>query len=69
MLVLSRKENEAVYIGPDIRVTIVNVARGKARVGIECPTGMLVLRDDANHPDTQKMALLWAERMAKKGVK
>lgn len=37
MLVLSRKLGEVIFVGNDIKITIVDIDRGKVRVGIEAP--------------------------------
>ena len=37
MLVLSRKKNEAVRIGDDIAIVIVEIRGDKVRLGIEAP--------------------------------
>ena len=44
MLVLGRKAGEEVYIGPDIRITIVKVDGGTVRLGIEAPRELRVDR-------------------------
>lgn len=46
MLVLSRKLNEVICIGPDIRIVVVDIDRGKVRLGIEAPKEVLVLREE-----------------------
>lgn len=46
MLVLSRKEREVIQIGDDIKVTIVRIGRSVARIGIEAPQGIRVLRGE-----------------------
>jgi carbon storage regulator len=37
MLVLSRKVGEKILIGDDIAVTVVRVAQGIVRIGVEAP--------------------------------
>lgn len=49
MLVLKRKRHESILIGSDIRVTIVEVAGGGVRVGIEAPRGVQVDREEIRH--------------------
>ena len=46
MLVLSRKANETIRIGDDIVVTLVKVAGGKVRIGIDAPKSVKVLRGE-----------------------
>lgn len=44
MLVLCRKLGEKVYIGDGICLTVVDIARGKIRLGIECPRDVPIYR-------------------------
>jgi len=46
MLVLSRKENERLIIDGNIIVTVVRVAGGKVRLGIEAPPEVHVKREE-----------------------
>jgi carbon storage regulator len=46
MLVLSRKENEVVWIGDDIRVMVIEIRADKVRLGFEAPTDVKVYRDE-----------------------
>ncbi len=46
MLVVSRKVGERVWIGDQISVTIVRVAQGVVRIGIEAPSEMTIIRDE-----------------------
>jgi carbon storage regulator len=46
MLVLSRKVGERVWIGDKISVTIVRVAQGVVRVGIDAPEEMPIVREE-----------------------
>lgn len=46
MLVLSRKLDETILIGPDIKITVVQIDRGKVRLGIECPKHIPVYRQE-----------------------
>lgn len=54
MLVLSRKINERIRIGPNIVITVVQIAAGKVRIGIDAPRDVAILRDelDADGADT-----------------
>lgn len=44
MLVLSRKKNESIMIGDDVKLVIVDVRGDKVRVGIEAPEEVPVHR-------------------------
>lgn len=44
MLVLSRKKDEVIVIGDDIRITVVEIRGDKVRLGISAPCDMSVHR-------------------------
>jgi len=44
MLVLSRKKNETVMIGDDIKISVVEIRGDKVRLGIEAPKEVPVHR-------------------------
>lgn len=46
MLVLSRKLGEKIQIGDDITLTLVDIDRGKIRLGIEAPKSVKVFRNE-----------------------
>lgn len=46
MLVLSRKENESILIGDNIRVVVIEVRGDKVRLGIEAPRDVAVHRHE-----------------------
>ena len=46
MLVLSRKVGEKILIGDGISVTIVRVAQGVVRVGVEAPHDTPIVREE-----------------------
>jgi len=46
MLVLSRKTNEEILIGNDVRITIVSMQGGKVRLGIDAPRDTNVVRTE-----------------------
>ena len=46
MLVLSRKAGESIQIGENVRITVVDLGRGKVRLGVEAPRGVRVLRNE-----------------------
>jgi carbon storage regulator len=46
MLVLSRKLGEKIYIGENICITVVDIDRGKIRLGIEAPRDVPIFRQE-----------------------
>ncbi len=46
MLVLTRKPNQAIVIGDDIKIVIVSVDRDQVRLGIEAPRDIAVHRSE-----------------------
>src|SRR5689334_18295923 len=50
MLVLSRKLGEKILIGDNITITVVDIDRGKIRLGIDAPRDVLVYREEVLPP-------------------
>ena len=46
MLVLSRKMGEKIAIGDQISVTVVRIAPGVVRIGIDAPAGVSIVREE-----------------------
>jgi carbon storage regulator len=46
MLVLNRHEQERIYIGRDIVITVVRIDSDSVRIGIDAPMDMVILRDE-----------------------
>jgi carbon storage regulator len=46
MLVLARKVDEVVRIGDDVKITVVRIDRETARIGIEAPGTLKILREE-----------------------
>lgn len=46
MLVLSRKAGERILIGDNIAITIVRVAQGSVRIGVDAPSNLNVVREE-----------------------
>ncbi|RMH36172.1 MAG: carbon storage regulator [Nitrospirae bacterium] len=74
MLILTRKINEAIRLGDDIRIVLVQVKGGQVRIGIECPPHIRVLREElyeavkkenlrALSPDVEHLRTLASRRM------
>ena len=51
MLVLSRKRSEKIHIGKDIVITVIDLDRGKVRLGIECPREVPIFRRNCGSGD------------------
>ncbi len=75
MLILTRKSGEGLFIGDDIRITILEIRGKQIRLGIEAPTNIIVLRDEiyqriqeenlqaagAQDKDVTEIAQLWRQ--------
>lgn len=46
MLILSRKMGESIRVGDNVTVTVLGVARGQVKVGIEAPRDLTVHREE-----------------------
>lgn len=46
MLILSRKIDEAILIGDDIRIKVVSIEKGIVKLGIDAPTHVSILREE-----------------------
>lgn len=46
MLVLGREVSQRIFVGPDIVVMLVKAESGRARIGIEAPAGVAILREE-----------------------
>ena len=57
MLVLSRKIGEKIMIGDDIEIVVVDIDRGKIRIGITAPKDIPIYREEVL-PLAQQTALL-----------
>lgn len=56
MLVLSRKLGEKIYIGENICITVVDIDRGKIRLGIEAPRDVPIYRQELLPLNNQQQA-------------
>lgn len=52
MLILTRKPNQTVRIGSDIRVTILGIRGAYIRIGITAPRHVAVNREEIVHPSS-----------------
>lgn len=46
MLVLSRKQNETLMIGDDIKITILDLRNGRVQIGVDAPRKIPVHRQE-----------------------
>ena len=46
MLVLSRRTDESMFIGDDIKITVLDIRGGQVRLGITAPESIKVHREE-----------------------
>ena len=46
MLVLTRKRNEAIMVGDDIKITVLEITPHGVRIGIEAPDNVVIARQE-----------------------
>ena len=46
MLILTRKPGESVYIGDDIKVTLMEIKGNQVRVGVDAPRSVKIYREE-----------------------
>ena len=46
MLVLSRKAEESMFIGDDIKITVLDIRGGQVRIGITAPQNIKIHREE-----------------------
>ncbi len=52
MLVVSRKKDESIIIGDNIKVTVVEIAKDRIRLGVDAPESVKIVRSELY--DTEK---------------
>jgi len=76
LLILTRKSGEGLFIGDDIRITVLEIRGKQIRLGIEAPTSVVVLREEiyrriqeenlqaagTRDIDVQEVAQLWRRK-------
>lgn len=65
MLVLSRKLGEKIRIGDNICITVVDVERGKIRLGIEAPRDVPIFRQELLTPTDRPNVVVNATTVSK----
>lgn len=56
MLVLSRKNNEAILVGDHIRLVVVELRGNRVKLGIEAPAGVDIKREEIAQRIAQAIA-------------
>lgn len=54
MLVLTRKTEQAIYLGTDVIIKVLKVSDGQVRIGIIAPKSLTILRDELVTRDNQE---------------
>ena len=52
MLILTRKKGEAIAIGDNIQIQVLNVKGGQVRIGIDAPREVKVNREERDNGST-----------------
>ena len=72
MLILTRKIDEAIRVGEDIRIVLVQIKGGQVRLGIECPPHVRVLREElyeaVRHQHSTGLHLNFNVQLLKDGI-
>lgn len=50
MLVLARKLDEVIYIGDNIKITVVSLQPGLVKLGIDAPSDVVIMRKELLPP-------------------
>lgn len=53
MLVLTRRSNESIHIGDDIKVKILSIDRNQIRIGINAPDEYNIVREELINREEQ----------------
>ncbi|MDD4269244.1 MAG: carbon storage regulator [Pirellulales bacterium] len=57
MLVLSRKVGERILVGDEITITVVRMAQGVVRIGVEAPAEMAIVREEIKEQASVKKSV------------
>ncbi len=76
MLILTRRVGESLYIGDDVRITVLSVQSKQVKIGLDVPNDMVVYREEVylrvmeenkmalknNNDDLFAAAMLWQDK-------
>ncbi len=48
MLVLSRKKDESIAVGSDVKITVLKLEKGRVKLGIEAPDSIRITRPEVH---------------------
>lgn len=46
MLILTRRVNQTLFIGTDIKITVTGISGNSVKIGIEAPEDVVILREE-----------------------
>jgi len=46
MLILSRKQEESILVGSDIKIKVLSIEKGNVKLGIDAPNDVSILRQE-----------------------
>ena len=46
MLILTRRPGETIFVGDEVRITVLGIKGGQVRIGIEAPDAVAVHREE-----------------------
>ncbi len=52
MLILTRRKDETILIGKDIKIFVLKTNRRETQIGIQAPSNLKISREDASKPDS-----------------
>lgn len=66
MLILSRKLEEAIWLGDNIKIKIMGIEKGSVKLGIEAPSDVTILRQELKEAiaDVNKQSSSTSEQLS-----
>lgn len=65
MLILSRKLEEAIWLGDNIKIKIMGIEKGTVKIGIDAPSNVTILREELKEAvaDVNKQASIETDQL------